>query len=220
MELVPSFLHSCQIRDKVRFPGLASIGGKGLLHMVRVRGDVRPHEPDQDAPAIEGVLAIKLATSILEFTDQGRLAQGAVVDVGEGLAPLMRLWVVEEESESLKVRRAIARFELFKIGSPIPDLAHRDGPIQFDPGCGAGQGMNEPLDVCLEGAEVEVEVVLTITKGLRWSGLRKCCGLRCDGGKGKYESCCYEMSKAIHLFSPGVQKNSKFNARMPHAIQC
>src|ERR1700679_3027167 len=99
--------------------------------------------------------------------------------------------VVEEQGQSLKMRGIVACLDLLEIGSPTPDLSHCYSPIEFNPGSGARQRMDEPFDVCLPGTKVEIKIVLTVAKGVRqgpswgWSRLGKCHRLICDSAKGE-----------------------------------
>ena len=53
-------------------------------------------------------------------------------------------------------------FELTEIRPSIPNLPDDVGPVVFDPGRGASQRVQEPLDMTFPGTEGKVEVVLTV----------------------------------------------------------
>src|ERR1700679_231947 len=82
--------YSCLIGDPVNFPSLTAIIRICLLEVGRTRGDAGPDISNEDSSAINGVLAEKLAASILEFADLGWTAHAANPAVGPIEAPLMR----------------------------------------------------------------------------------------------------------------------------------
>ncbi len=51
---------------------------------------------------------------------------------------------------------------LAELSATIPDLSGNGSTVKFDPGCGARQGMNEPLQVNLPSTELEIKIVLPI----------------------------------------------------------
>src|SRR5215467_8841939 len=48
-----------EVHHPVGFPGLAVVGGEGLLPPWRRSGDPRPEEPDELRPSAEGVRAVE-----------------------------------------------------------------------------------------------------------------------------------------------------------------
>jgi hypothetical protein len=113
-----------------------------LLDVIRIGGDVRPDEANENSPAVVSLLTVEFATTVLELTDEG-CVQAAISDIGEGLAPLMGLWVVEKKRHSLERRGGVAGFELFQVGASIPYFSDGNGAVRFNPSVGAGEWMNE-----------------------------------------------------------------------------
>src|SRR5579862_3140053 len=69
------------VRDPVHFPGFSSIIRKRLFEVRRIRGQVRPDVSNQYGFAIDRILSVKLAASILEFPHL-RWIQLAVLAIG------------------------------------------------------------------------------------------------------------------------------------------
>jgi len=131
--------------------------------VIRVGGDVGPDEADEDGSAVGSLLTVEFATTVLELADE-RCVQGAIIDIGERLAPLMCLGVVEQKRHSFEGRGGVAGFELFQAGAPIPYLSDGNGAVRFNPSVGADEGMIEEADMRVPCAKVEVEVVLPVAK--------------------------------------------------------
>ena len=74
--------------------------------------DVGPEVANEDRSPIQGILAVELATPILEFADVGRAAHGTVFGVGPVEAPLMRLRIVEAQGQALNVTGGAVDFTL------------------------------------------------------------------------------------------------------------
>jgi len=105
---------------------------------------------------------VELAASILEFADRGRTHGSALA--GRPIeAPLAGLGIVQTQRHTFDVtaRRAVG-FELLQLSATIPNLSGYGSTVKFDPGCGARQGMNEPLQVNLPSTELEIKIVLPI----------------------------------------------------------
>src|SRR5262249_23202363 len=152
--------------DPVHFPRLAAISRESLLEVTRGRSDVRDHEAHQDRFAIEGFLVDELAPAVLEATDRG-YAQSTARAVGEIEAPLAGVRVVQAQGQGLDVTGRPVDVKLYEVGAAVPDFSHDGGAVVFDPVRGAGQGMHEALQVRLPGADLEIEVMLTVPLGWR-----------------------------------------------------
>src|SRR5215469_14241835 len=128
---------------------------------MRIRLNVRPDSPNQNGAVVEGVLAVELSPAVPEFANE-RLCQFAEPAVGEELAPLMCLRVVEKESEALPVTVRSVSLDLFQERAPVPDLVHRDGAVELDRLSVSRQRVGDALDMGVPHAEVEIEIVLPI----------------------------------------------------------
>jgi len=84
--------------------------------VIGVGSDVRPDEANEDGFAVVSFLTIEFATTVLELADE-RCVQGAIIDIGERLAPLMGLGVIEKKRHSFEGRGRVAGFELFQVGA-------------------------------------------------------------------------------------------------------
>ena len=69
------------------------------------------------------------------MTDLGAGVHDAVFAVGPIDAPLVRLRVVEAQSQSLDVSAGTIEFDLLADGASIPDFARDEGAIELDPRC-------------------------------------------------------------------------------------
>jgi len=66
--------------------------------MMRIWFDIGPHAPDQDGPAVDGILGVQLSPPVLERADEARREHtGLAVD--ERLTPLMCRRVVLSSME-------------------------------------------------------------------------------------------------------------------------
>jgi len=84
--------------------------------VIGVGSDVGPGEANEDGSAVVSFLTIEFATTVLELADE-RCVQGAIIDIGERLAPLMGLGVIEKKRHSFEGRGGVAGFELFQVGA-------------------------------------------------------------------------------------------------------
>lgn len=161
----------CVDRDPVHFPGLAPIVREGLLEAAGIRSDVRDHESNEDRSAVQGFLGEELAASILELTDR-RWAQDPAGDARKIEAPLAGFGVVQTQAQRPDVACRPIDVELHQIGATVPDLSNDGGTFVFDPGPGPGQGTNEARQASFPGADLEVEVVLPISRRRSSSSVR------------------------------------------------
>src|SRR5579862_1129304 len=113
--------------------------------MWSVGAGIDPNEADIDELAVQCVCAIELAPSVLKLTDLGTGVHGAVFAVRPVDAPLVRLRVVEAQSQSLDVTAGTIEFDLLKAGASVPHFASDEGAIELDPGVRSGEGMLEPF---------------------------------------------------------------------------
>src|SRR5260370_35782765 len=83
-------VYPCLVRDRVYFPGLASILRERLFEVGRICVGLRPNKSNQDGSAIRArwFRVVKLAASILEFADRGR-AHGSALAGGPIEFPLV-----------------------------------------------------------------------------------------------------------------------------------
>src|SRR5580700_11316401 len=147
--------------------------------MVRVRSDIRPDDAHKDGSALERLLIVKLAAPVLEFADRRR-AESPVAAGGKIHVPLVGLGIVEKQSQPFEMAGRTVGLDLLKLRTPIPNFFHDDSPIQIDPRRRASERLQEASDLCLPGAQVEVEIVLAVSRraGLwrtrsAWRRLRK-----------------------------------------------
>src|SRR5215472_13950436 len=132
------------VGDPVDLPGFAAVIGERLFEVSGVRGDLRPDESQQNHAAVDLFPIIKLALTVLEFTN-GRYAKGAVFGVGPVDAPLMSGRIVETESHAFDVAGAAAGFELFDIGASVPEFSRDRGAVKFVPGRRSCEGLSRRL---------------------------------------------------------------------------
>jgi hypothetical protein len=75
----------------------------------------------------------------------------------------MSFRVVETQRQALDVAaHSAVGFELLQLRAAIPNRPGDGGAVKFDPGIGAGQGMQTALQMNLPTADFEIEVVLAI----------------------------------------------------------
>jgi hypothetical protein len=76
----------------------------------------------------------------------------------------MRLGIVETQANTLDMTcRTIGR-ELEQTGVAIQDLPDDRNPVIFDPGSGTSEGILEARYVRLPSANIEVEIMLPVTR--------------------------------------------------------
>jgi len=85
------------IGNPVHFPGLAAVLGEGLLEVCGVLRDAGPDVANQDRSAVESVLAVKLADTILEFADLRWAGEQAGFAAGPVEIPLVGFGIVETQ---------------------------------------------------------------------------------------------------------------------------
>src|SRR5262249_43379730 len=147
--------------DPVHFPALAAVVRKGLLEAPGVgaeRGDDEPHE---DSAAVEGLLVVELAAAVLELAD-GRLAQRPAARIGEVEARLAGGRVVEPEAHALEVAGRAVGHQLHEVGLAVQDAPYERGALVFEPGLRAGERMIQAFELRFPGADLEIEVVLSV----------------------------------------------------------
>jgi hypothetical protein len=140
-----------------------------LFKTARVGFYIRDDKADKDSSAIKWFLIKKLAATIFEFADC-RLAHGATAAARKIETPLVRLRIVEPQVQPFDVARRAIDIEFYQVGAPIPNLPDDAGPLIFDPGIGATQGVLEAPKVRSPSANFKVEIVSAIS--LREGGLR------------------------------------------------
>src|SRR5580692_7684348 len=125
--------HARLVRNPVHFPGLAAILREGLLKVRRAGGGIRPKKSNQDHFAINRILSVELAASILEFADLRRV-QNANLAVGPIQPPLVGLRIVQPHGQTfdMSASRAV-RFELLDLSAPVPNLSGDRSAVKFDP---------------------------------------------------------------------------------------
>lgn len=113
--------------------------------MIGVSGDIGPDEANEDASPVVSLLTVKFTATILELADE-RCVQSAIIDIGERLAPLMCLGIVEQKHHSFERRGRVAGLKLFQVGAPIPYLSDGNNAVRFNPGIGSGEWMRQKSD--------------------------------------------------------------------------
>src|ERR1700722_20216744 len=106
-------------------------------------------------------MAVELAAPVLELADT-RLVHRAVAAIGEVHAPLVCLWVVQEQGHAFEMAPRPVRFDLLDLGLAAPDVVHHHGTVQFGPVAGTAERMLQAADVGIPTAEVEIEIVLPL----------------------------------------------------------
>src|SRR5580692_11541111 len=149
------------VRDPIHFPGLAVVGGEGLLEVTRVGRDGGDHEADEDGAAVEGLLVQELAAPLLEFA-HCRYAEATAPTARDIQTPLVRFGVVQTQGRELEVALWPLGFQLHQVGAPVPNFAHDAGAVVLPPDRGAREGMQQPRDVGFPGADLEVKVVMPV----------------------------------------------------------
>src|SRR5580700_3969226 len=112
-------------------PGPAGVVGVGLGVVMTVGCDVGPDGANDDGFVFEGVLPVELDAAIAEVADIAGIGSAHFV-VGEGLGPLVRFGVVEEERHAFPVAVGPVSFDLFEFRFAVPDGAHGDGAVEVD----------------------------------------------------------------------------------------
>ena len=113
--------------------------------MWNVRVGVSSNEADVDELAVQCVCAVELATSVLELTGLRTRVHRAVFAVGPLDAPLVRLRVVEAQSQSLDVAAGTIEFDLLDDGPSVPHVARDEGAVKLHPRLRSSKGMLEPF---------------------------------------------------------------------------
>src|ERR1700739_3918267 len=113
------------------------------MRMVRV--GVGPNEAHVDELAVQCVCAVELAASVLELTDLGTGVHGAVFAVGPIDAPLVRLRVVEAQSQSLDMGAGTIECDLLDHGTSVPHFARDEGAVRLHPRLRSSKGMLQPF---------------------------------------------------------------------------
>jgi len=112
-------------------PGGAAVVGVVLCILVGVGGNVGPYSANENCLAFERVGGEDFGAAVFEFTDEGWAKVGGFA-VDELLAPLVRLRVVEKETQTFPMAFGAVGFDLFKLRAATPDGAHGNGAIEID----------------------------------------------------------------------------------------
>src|SRR5258708_6280558 len=136
-----------------------------MFKVAGIRRDVRDDKSNQDGPSAQCLLIEKLAAPVLELANRG-LAQGATGAVGEVEAPLVGLGIVEAKGQGFEAACRAGDLELQEVGAAVPDFVNDRSALIFDPGRGAGQGIQEALYARFPSTNLEVEIVLPISSGI------------------------------------------------------
>ena len=111
---------------------------------------------------MEGVLRDQFALAVVERSDEGR-CQRCHLAVYEGLVPLVRCWVIQKQGQPFPAALWSVRLNLLKLTAAAPDAAHGYSAIKGHRLSCLVEGVQEARDVGVPRAEVEVEVVLSIS---------------------------------------------------------
>src|SRR5512146_1315657 len=130
--------------------------------MRRARCDAGPDVAHQAVTPIVRVLGIELTDAVAELPDGRRPHQGPCFARGPVDAPLAGLRVVEAQGQSLDRPARPPHLHLLELGTAVPDLAGLRRAVELDPPLRARQRVHQPLHAKLPGAELEVEIMLSI----------------------------------------------------------
>ncbi len=155
-------------RDPVHFPGLAAVFGESLFETTGIRFDVGNDKADQDRPSVKGFLVIKFAATILERAD-GRRTHAAGRAAGKVETPLVRLRIVEPQTQGLDVSSRAFHVELHEVRPPVPYFPDFGRSPVFHPGIGMTQRMLETPKVRVPFSDLEIKIVLPVADGVRLS---------------------------------------------------
>lgn len=140
--------------------------------MGRVRCQFRPNISVVAKPAIQGVLGVKLALSILELAGIGR-CHFAIAAAGKIDAPLVGRRIIRVQHHTFAVAGITVAFVLIYDGSATPDLPVDINALKLGPGIGSRQGVLADLRVFFPCANQRVKIVRSITRRRlsadRWS---------------------------------------------------
>ena len=102
--------------------------------------------------------------SILEFADHGLngLAKSGILAVGPINAPLMGLRVIYPQGQALDMTCRAIGLEFLQISPTVPNFSRHRSAVEFDPGFGANQAILEARQMNFSGANLEIEIVLSV----------------------------------------------------------
>src|SRR6204780_2750645 len=128
--------------------------------MGRIRRGIRPNKSNKNGFAINRILGEKLAASVLEFADLGRI-QDANLPVGPIESPLVGLRIVYAQGKTFDVAGWAIELDLIQTCA-IPNLAADTSAVKFDPSIGARQRIQAALQMIFPGTNQGVKIVLAI----------------------------------------------------------
>jgi len=98
----------------------------------------------------------------------------------------MALRIVYAQGQALNMTCRAIGFEFLQISATVPNFSRHRGAVKFDPGFGANQAILEARQMNFPGANLEIEIVLSVPvrfvfpehrscRRRRAVGLRRCC---------------------------------------------
>ena len=170
------------VGDPVHLPGLAAIGGEGLLEVRRAGGHARPVKADERGFAVDGVGGVEVAVAVAEVADLRRV-EAADAAVGPVEPPLARVAIIEAKGQAFHVAAAGAvELDGVQLRAAVPDFVAGTGAGHVGPVGRAGKGMKHVVQLKGEVAEEGVEVVRAVlgsrrrgNRGPVWTAARPGC---------------------------------------------
>lgn len=175
-------------RNPVGLPVAATVVRIGLFEACRVGRDVGNDKADEDGFAVEVFLAVELAAAVAEAA-MDRTGQGAAARAGVVQAPLPGLRVVQAQAHTLDRSRRARHPQFDQIGAPVQHFPHDAGAGVFHPFLRTGQGLGQPPQFGLPGADFPIEIVLAVARdrGDRRRLCRRVHRQQCHGQAGAAE---------------------------------
>src|SRR5687767_1007213 len=154
---VALLLLSSQVRDPIGFPCFSTVCGKGLLPATGCFSNIRTNETHEDAPAFEGLLRIKFATSVHKAADHGRL-QDSICTRCPIHAPLLGLRVIETQCQAFQADAFSFHRDFINIAHPAQHFSDNCFPFNFLPIRRAFKSLTQPAAMSLPTANKEIEI--------------------------------------------------------------
>ncbi len=155
--------------NPIGLPRLTTVVGKGLFKAAGNRSDIRPDPTNKDSSTVKWFLIKRFTAAIFKLADHG-LIDGAVIAGSPIVAPLVRFGIVKPKRQTFDMTCRAICFELFEVGTAVPNPSDEGGTFILDPCRRACQRMQTPCQVSLPVSNREIVVTLTITlRSIGWS---------------------------------------------------